>query len=93
MKSGFTDRTVEFSQLVLGFSSAALHYLGEDSGDTPRSAASETNMALARQNIEIIRMLKVKTSGNLSQDEMKLIDQVLTDLMLKFHEASRTATP
>ena len=89
MKTDFSEQTVEFSQLVLGFSSAALHYLGEGTTGEAKHVAKETNIALARQNIEIIRMLKIKTTGNLNPDEAKLIDAVLTDLMLKFHEASK----
>jgi len=89
MKTDFSEQTVEFSQLVLGFSSAALHYLGEGTAGESKQAANGTNIALARQNIEIIRMLKAKTNGNLNSEETKLIDAVLTDLMLKFHEASK----
>ncbi len=87
-KSGFSDKEVEFSELVLGLSSAALHYLGEGPGGEAKSNAKNANMALARQNIDIIRMLKAKTAGNLSVEETKLIEAILTDLMLKFHHAS-----
>jgi hypothetical protein len=80
--------TVEFSELVLGLSSAALHYLGERTGDIPPAGNSDANLALARQNIEIMRMLKQKTNGNLSPDESRLIDGVLTDLMTKYAQAS-----
>lgn len=80
--------TVEFSELVLGLSSAALHYLGESTADMPPAAKSDANLALARQNIEIIRMLKQKTDGNLSGEESRLMDGVLTDLMTKYAQAA-----
>lgn len=89
MKTSFTEQTVEFAQLVLGFSSAALHYLGQAPSGESKEVPRETNLALARQNIEIIRMLKTKTTGNLTGEEVKLIDAVLTDLMMKYHEASK----
>ncbi len=92
-KSMFSEKEVEFSELVLGFSSAALHYLGEGTGGMvaggeKKSESKTTNLALARQNIEIIRMLKTKTAGNLSVEESKLIEGVLTDLMMKAHFAA-----
>lgn len=86
VKTGLSSKEVEFTELVLGLSSAALHYLGQGPGGDLKSKSKETNMALARQNIDIIRMLKVKTTGNLSTEEGKLIDAVLTDLMMKFHQ-------
>jgi hypothetical protein len=46
--------------------------------------APETNLPLAQQNIGIIQMLKDKTKGNLTDEEKKLIDQVLSDLQLRF---------
>lgn len=80
---------VEFSGLIFGFSSAALSYMGlgeeGDGGPAP-------NRVLARQNIDIIRLLKEKTAGNLTEDENKLMEQILTDLMKKFVEVFSTGT-
>lgn len=76
-----SDNNVDFSGLILGFSSAALSYMGFDmqgSGNGPK------NLTLARQNIEIIKLLEKKTKGNLSSQEDELIKSVLNDLMLKF---------
>ena len=86
VKSEISSKEVEFAELVLGLSSAALHYLGQGHGGDVKSKSKETNMVLARQNIDIIRMLKVKTTGNLSTEESKMVDAVLTDLMMKFHQ-------
>lgn len=86
-----TSNDVDFSGLILGFSSAALHYLGEhvlSSTETSTNSAA-ANLPLARQNIEIIELLRIKTQGNLSEDEQKLITQVLSDLRLKFVEVSK----
>ena len=71
------DNFVEFSGLILGFSSAALSYMGvkhEGGVDVPK------NLPLAQQNINIIKMLKEKTAGNLDVDEDKLLTQILADL-------------
>lgn len=78
---------VDFSALILGFSSAALHYLGL----APALGKGPTiNLALAKQNIEIIKMLQDKTKGNLSPEEVKLVQQLLADLQVRWVEASRT---
>ena len=78
---------VNFAALILGFSSAALHYMGEAPLDS--QGKGEKNLELAKQNIDIIQMLKSKTAGNLSTDEEALVSQVVTDLQLKFVEASK----
>lgn len=82
------DNSVDFSGLILGFCSAALSYMGHSSGEMP---GVSLNLVLAKQNIEIIEILKAKTKGNLTADEQRLLDQVLTDLRLKFAEAARKA--
>ncbi len=73
---------VDFSGLILGFCSAALSYMGIDS----KGAA---NLPLAKQNIDIIEMLQLKTKGNLNADEEKLLKGALTDLRLKYAESSK----
>ena len=74
---------VDFSGLILGFSSAALYYLGESGVEGKQ--ASEINLPLAKQNIRIIEMLLEKTKGNLSTEEKSLLDQLLKDLHLKYN--------
>ena len=81
-----TNNRVDFSHLILGFSSAALSYMGFQLAEG--MPQGEKNLPLAQQNIEIISMLKAKTSGNLTDDEHKLIDEILADLQVKFAEAS-----
>lgn len=73
---------VDFSKLILGLSSAALYYLGETSVDT--ESVPEPQPELALQNIEIIEMLALKTDGNLSDDEHKLINHIMKDLRQKY---------
>jgi hypothetical protein len=81
---------VDFSGLILGFSSAALYYLGENSLEG-RPLGSKS-LPLAKQNIDIILMLREKTKGNLSADEEKLMQQLIIDLQLKLVEASNPKT-
>ena len=78
---------VDFSGLILGLCSAALSYLGYSEGSVGK------NLILARQNIDIIEMLRAKTKGNLSDEEKTLIEEVSKDLMLKFVEVSKAMVP
>lgn len=82
-----TQNTFDFSELLLGFSSAALHYLGETIEGQPKPV--KPNLDLARQNIDIIVMLKEKTKGNLTPEEDRLLQQVLLDLQVKAIEAAK----
>lgn len=84
-QDGFEE--LDFSGLILGFSSAALSYMGIVS--IP-NATAPVNLDLARQNINIIELLHQKTKGNLTSDEAKLTDQVLSDLRLKFVEVLKS---
>ncbi len=79
-----SSETTQFSELILGFSSAVLYCLG--SVDVEDKKIGEINLPLAKHNINILEMLKVKTSGNLNQDESKLLDQVIHDLKVKYVE-------
>ena len=68
----------------MGFSSAALYYLGHKAIDG--KGPSEINLPMATHNIKIIKLLRDKTQGNLSQDENFLIDGVIKDLDQRFEK-------
>ncbi len=87
MDTNEQNTTVEFNGLILGFSSAALYYLGETPIDGQQ--VKSVNFSLARQNIDILSMLKEKTQGNLTPEEAKLLSEVLADLQIKFANALR----
>ena len=86
MPSEQSSTAVDFRGLILGFSGAALHYLGESSVEGEKPAL---NMPLAHQNIEILALLAEKTKGNLSDEEEGLLRQLLIDLRMRFIEKSR----
>jgi hypothetical protein len=79
---------IDFGTLVLSISTSALVQLGEapspDSGEP-----IEPDLALARQTIEILEMLQVKTRGNLEPEEERLLEGVLHDLHMRFVEARK----
>jgi hypothetical protein len=76
---------VNFSSLILSLSSSSLLHLGEV--PDPQTGEKKKDLALAKHSIDIIAMLKEKTQGNLTDDEQKFIESVLTDLRWRYVKA------
>lgn len=74
-----------FSTLVLSIGSSAAMALGL--APNPTNGKVEKDLGLARFNIDLLRMLKDKTKGNLSSDEQKFLESIVTDLQMKFIQA------
>lgn len=81
---------VAFSTFVLSLATSALVHLGL--AEDPSSGQKHVNLPMARHVIDILTMLKEKTTGNLEDDEVRLIDNLLFDLRLKYVEVCRTRT-
>ena len=71
-----------FSTLILSVGSSAAMALGL--APNPVSGKTEKDLNLARFNIDLLVMLKDKTKGNLSADEQRFIDTIVSDLQMKF---------
>ncbi len=82
---GRQDLEANFSTLVLSIASSAAMALGL--APNPASGKIEKNAEMARFNIDLLRMLRDKTKGNLTADEQKFIESVVTDLQMKFISA------
>lgn len=78
---------VNFSSFLLSLSSSTLLHLGEVAD--PESGEKKKDLALAKQSIDIISLLRDKTKGNLTQEEEKLLDHLLYDLRMRFVNASK----
>ena len=76
---------INFSTFVISLSTQALMHLGEI--PNPLSGKSETDIAVAKQMIDILGMLREKTRGNLDQNEDRLMEDILFDLRMKYVEA------
>lgn len=79
---------VSFSSIVLMLSAAALHYLGIT--PDPQSQKPEKNLPLAKQTIDSLEVLKLKTKGNLDANEEKLLDDLLYELRMHYLKAVQT---
>jgi len=76
---------VNFSSLILSLSSTAFLHFGEI--PDPGTGEKKKDLALAKHVIDTIGMLKEKTEGNLTQEEKQLIENILTDLRLRYVKA------
>jgi len=78
---------INFSTFIFSLNSSALVQLGiiED----PASGKKQTNLPLAKQTIDLLILLQEKTKGNLSQDELQLLEHILYDLRIKYIKARK----
>jgi hypothetical protein len=73
---------MNFITFLLSLNSSALVHLGQH--PDPTSGATAKNPAMAKQTIDVIAMLEEKTRGNLTQDEKRLLTNVLYELRLLY---------
>lgn len=71
---------INFSTFLLSLNASALVNLGVI--DDPATGGKNKNLPLGKQTIDILSMLKEKTSGNLTDDERKLLENILYELRL-----------
>lgn len=71
-----------FIQLIKTFENAAWIQMGKLKN--PQTDKIEKDLAQAQYSIDMLDMLKVKTQGNLSDEESRLLDSILTNLKLNF---------
>jgi hypothetical protein len=81
------EGAISFSTFILGLASTALIHLGE--APNPETGRVERELTLARQSLDLLSMLHEKTRGNLSEEESRLFTNILTDLRLRYVEASK----
>lgn len=77
---------VSFSTLVLSLASSAVLAMGLEKN--PHTGQLEKDLDVARFNIDLLEMLRGKTKNNLTADEQQFVDQVISDLQMKFVYAS-----
>jgi hypothetical protein len=73
---------INFSTFILGLASTTLIHLG--AAPHPETSSLSPDLPLARQSLELLELLQVKTKGNLTVEEERLFSNLLTDLRLRF---------
>jgi len=71
-----------FIGLVQSFQAAAMQQMGKVMN--PFTERIERDMAHARMSIEMLEMLRTRTTGNLTGQEARFLNHVLTELRLNF---------
>ena len=77
---------LNFSTFILSLSSSVLISLGVI--ENPVTKEIESEPETAKQTIDLIELLKEKTKGNLTEEESKLIDDVLHELKIQYCRVS-----
>jgi hypothetical protein len=73
---------VNFASFVLSLSTTAMYHFGDFLD--PESNKAEINLPAAKQTIDILGMIKEKTTGNLDDSEKNLIEGILYELRLRY---------
>ncbi|MFH1825086.1 MAG: DUF1844 domain-containing protein [Candidatus Firestonebacteria bacterium] len=73
---------VLFFHLVYSFQNLAIMQLGKIVN--PATNKVERDLVQAKSTIDILRMFKEKTKGNLSKEENDLIEQIIYTLQLNY---------
>ena len=77
---------VDMNTFILSLSSSVLVNLGEV--PDPVTGKISQNLEMARHTIDILALLEEKTKGNLTEDEERLLKNVLFDLRMKYIQKS-----
>lgn len=71
-----------FTQLVLSFQAAAWQQMGKVKSIV--TGKLERNLDMAKHSIDMLGMLREKTSGNLTEDESRYLEHVLYELRMNY---------
>lgn len=74
---------IDFYTFVLSLGSSAFVHLG-DAPHPETGELAQANLLLAKQTIDILSMLAEKTKGNLTDEEARFLENLLTDLRLRY---------
>jgi hypothetical protein len=85
--AGAAAPPITFSSFVIGLATQALMFLG--AVPDPRGGEVQKDPAEAATIIGVIEMLAAKTGGNLSEDEAKLVEEVLFELRMRYVNETR----
>ncbi|MFC1553531.1 DUF1844 domain-containing protein [candidate division KSB1 bacterium] len=80
-----------FKSLVLNFQMSAMVGMGKVIN--PVTQKAEKNLDEAKISIDMLNMLEIKTKNNLSDDEKRFLQHVLTDLRLNFVQEKAKPEP
>ncbi|UOF01383.1 DUF1844 domain-containing protein [Bdellovibrio reynosensis] len=71
-----------FSVLIMSIASSAVMAMGL--APNPQNGETTKDKNMARFNIDLLVVLQEKTKGNLSSDEAKFLENLISDLQMKY---------
>lgn len=71
-----------FSILAMSIASSAVMSMGL--APDPNSGKTHKDKNMARFNIDLLIMLQEKTKNNLTKDEQQFLENIISDLQVKF---------
>lgn len=82
---GGAERGMTFEGLVMLFGTTGLVHLG--AAPDPAGGERRVDLDQAKQTIELLELLKDKTTGNLTAVEAEILEGVLFDLRCRYVDA------
>ncbi|MEK6579838.1 MAG: DUF1844 domain-containing protein [Bdellovibrionota bacterium] len=80
---------IDLTTFFLSISSAAFMGLGIVPPQMAEGQEVKIDLELARQNIDLLELMREKTKGNLNPDEGQLLEQLLFETRMKFVETQK----
>jgi hypothetical protein len=80
---------IDFAGFVLSLATSALYHMGFVGDPERAQPAPAPDLPLARQTIDTLEMLQLKTRGNLDGEESRLLEGVLYELHMRFVDVSK----
>ena len=82
-----TPFQIDFATFIMSLTQSAFYQLGEV--PDPLTGKTELNLPAVHQTIDMLIMLKEKTTGNLTPEESKLMEQMIYELQMKYVAKSK----
>jgi len=81
---------IDFATFLMSLASAAYCSLGIV--PNPITKKTEKNLILAKQQIDLLELIKEKTKNNLSKEEEQLMESILYQLHMTYVKSTETKT-
>jgi len=89
-QQGVAEQDINFVSFVVSLAHSAMVQLGEI--PAPDGVEIPVNKEAAKQTIDILSMMKDKTAGNLSEEEGRMLEEILHNLRMSFVRAASKRT-
>ena len=85
-----SEPIMDFSNIILSYAVNATIHLGLS--PDPSTGQITIDLNRAKDLIDMLDLLKSKTSGNLTDEEVKVMDETLSNLKMLYVKATTTKT-